>query len=430
MAARSVLFPFVESLFRLLFTYDCLGEEHVPAQGGAVVAANHPSYLDPILLSLQVRRPIHFMAAEFLFRIPLLGAVLRAFGAFPVDTRRGKGREAYERAKASVSAGKVVGIFPEGRRSTQGWMEASLREGAARLAWETGAPLVPATITGAFRAWPHFQSLPRPARVRVRFHEPIDPAPFRGRPEAEALGALLALLRQRVERSLLPGVKADLRKEVLYRAPGPPPRPHELALALGAAALGAAAGAPTLAVAGALYAGYLFADWRLGRSSRLLKWLRNGSPLLLGLALLPAAARAVGAPAPLAPAALWAIGLGAGFPYLYERGRTAVAFVRGAALAVGLVVGTLAVAPSAAGLHVALPLYCALFAGMRRTVFWPYAAPVLLAHAVAAAVLLGGGGREAPHAVAGAVAALVAVLLPDPARARPTAAVAGEAQAR
>ena len=230
---RQAILPPVEALFRVLFEYDCVGEEHVPAEGPAIVAANHPSYLDPILLSLQVPRPIRFMAWDALFRVPLLGAVIRAFGAFPVDTRRGQGHEAYAEAKALVEAGEVVGIFPEGRRSTAGWMEPRLREGAARLAYETGAPLVPATITGAFRAWPHFQPLPQPARIRVRFHEPIDPAPFRALPEEQAIEGLLAELRRRVERTLLPGVKADLRTTVLYASPAPWPRPHEALPAFG-----------------------------------------------------------------------------------------------------------------------------------------------------------------------------------------------------
>ena len=176
---RQAIKTLIEALFRVLFTYDCVGEEKMPASGPAVIAANHPSYLDPILLSLQARRPIRFMAWDALFRVPLMGWLMRLFGAFPVDVRKGKGREAYEKAKGLLERGEVVGIFPEGKRSRTGWLEPALREGAARLAWETGAPLVPATIAGAYRAWPHFQSLPRPARIRVRFHDPIDPSPWR-----------------------------------------------------------------------------------------------------------------------------------------------------------------------------------------------------------------------------------------------------------
>jgi len=94
---RPLVYPVVEAVFRVLFTYDCIGEEKIPASGPAVIAANHPSYLDPILLGLQVRRPIHFMAWDALFRVPLLGGLMRLFGAFPVDVRRGKGNEAYAR---------------------------------------------------------------------------------------------------------------------------------------------------------------------------------------------------------------------------------------------------------------------------------------------------------------------------------------------
>src|SRR5687767_6459398 len=201
---RRVLLPLIEALFRILFAYDCFGEENLPPTGPAVVAANHPSYLDPVLLSLQIRRPIHFMAWDALFRVPFLGALMRGFGAFPVDVRRGKGREAYEAAKALVLAGKVVGIFPEGKRSRSHRMEPTIREGAARLAWETGAPLIPATITGAYRAWPYFRPLPRPAHIRVRFHLPIDPKAYRELAENEAIEAMLVEWRRRVDRSLQP----------------------------------------------------------------------------------------------------------------------------------------------------------------------------------------------------------------------------------
>src|SRR4030095_5841045 len=117
---------------------------------------------------------------DAMFRIPLVGSLMRAFGAFPVDVRRGKGREAYARAKALVEQGELVGIFPEGKRSRDGWMEESLREGAARLAWETGVPLVPAPIRGALRAWPC---------ARARAGGPATRAPPGCRPRSRALSA-------------------------------------------------------------------------------------------------------------------------------------------------------------------------------------------------------------------------------------------------
>jgi len=411
--ARRVFQALAEALFRVLFTYECVGEEKIPAEGGVVVAANHPSYLDPVLLSLQAPRPIRFMAWEGLFKVPLLGVFLRAFGAFPVDTHRGKGREAFLRAKDLVTAGEVVGIFPEGRRSRTGWMEQSLREGAARLALEAAAPLVPATITGAYRAWPHFQSLPKPARIRVRFHDPIDPVPYRGAPETEALDGLLDELRGRVERSLLPGIKADLRMNVLYRMPAPWPRGYEAVPALALAVLLFWKTRSLLVVAPVYaYLAYLLLDHFVIPPSRLAKWIRNSSPVLFLLAFAPHALRALGLPEVPAGAALAAVLLGALFPYLYEHGRTALGFVRGMVLAAALELAALHVAPLGVGPHIALPLFAAAYAWDGRTVFWRYAVPVLAGYALGLAVLLRADAGAIVHALAGLMTWLLVRLFP------------------
>jgi 1-acyl-sn-glycerol-3-phosphate acyltransferase len=410
---RDALRAAVEALFRVLFNYDCVGEEKIPAAGGAIVAANHPSYLDPVLLSLQVKRPIRFMAWDALFRVPLLGALVRLLGAFPVDTRRGRGGEAYEAAKALVLEGELVGIFPEGRRSREGWMEEELRAGAARLALETGAPLVPATIRGAFRAWPYFRALPEPAKIHVRYHDPIDPAPFRGRGGDAAVADLLAELRRRVERTLLPGVKADRKIEALYRTPAPWPRLFEALPALGLALLvfwktrSFAAVWPAYA-----YVGYLLLDLLVVPQRRLTKWVRNGSAaaftVVYGGFVLPK----LGLPAPIGRAALLALLAGAGFPFLYERAALALGFVRGLAAAAVLGIGALHLAPTPIGPHLALPLFAAAYAWEERTVFWRYAAPVLAAYALGVPPWLGGGIELLPHAIAGLLAWGLARFLP------------------
>jgi 1-acyl-sn-glycerol-3-phosphate acyltransferase len=427
---RRVVTTLIEALFRVLFTYDCLGEENIPAHGPAVVAANHPSYLDPVLLSLQARRPIHFMAWDALFRVPLIGRLIGTFGAFPVDTRRGKGREAYEKAKALVQAGKVVGLFPEGKRSRTGWMELSLRGGAARLAWETGAVLVPATIAGAYRAWPYFAALPRPARIRVRYHAPIDPAPYRDRPEEEALQAMLDELHRRVDRSLLPGVKADLRLMLLFASPSPPPRGHEVVVALMVAILLFMRTGRLLSfVPSAAYLAYLVLDWRRLPQSRLVKWIRNASPVIFLLATGPAMLRALGAPRVEAGAALVAVLGGALFPYLYERRQRAMTFLRGMILAFALEGAAQCLWPSAVGPHAALPLYAAAFALGAHTVFWRYSAPILLLYAVGVPLLLGWSVGLALHLVGGLLAAAVALAFPYGVRGRAASSAASLAPA-
>lgn len=410
---RQVIQKVLEALFRVLFTYECVGEEKVPASGPAVVVSNHPSYLDPVLLSLQVKRPIHFMAWDALFRVPLLGSLIQLLGAIPVDTRKGKGREAYERARSFVEEGEIVGIFPEGRRSTTGWMEPSFRAGAARLAWETGAPLLPATITGAFRAWPHYQSLPHPARVKVRFHDAIDPGPYRHLSEEEAVPLLLAELRRRVDRTLLPGVKADLRINLIYRLPSPWPRAHESFPALALALLVFWRTREWLSVAPAYgYLLYLFLDHFAIPQRRIVKRLRNVSPVLFLLGFGPVVLGALALPDVPAERAVFAIALGALVPYLYERGRTALDFIRGLVFACGLELGAQLAWPAAVGPHTALPLFAAAYAWAGRTVFWRYSAPVLAAYAFAVPWLLGGRLQILPHATAGLLAWLLVRIFP------------------
>src|SRR5438874_438072 len=87
-----------------------------------------------------------------------------------------------------------------------------------------GQEHVPATITGAHRAWPYCRELPRPARIRVRFHPPIDPAAYRAMSEHEAIASILVEWRRRVERSLRPGSKADERIGRLWVTPAARPR--------------------------------------------------------------------------------------------------------------------------------------------------------------------------------------------------------------
>ncbi len=372
---RDVLRAVLEAVVDVLFTCDCVGEEKIPATGGAIVWANHPSYLDRALLSLPVKRPILFTAGD------------------------------YDSAEAHVREGSLVGIFPEGRCSRAGWMDEERNTEAARLALETGAPLVPATIRGAFRAWPYFRALPQPAKIHVRYHDPIDPAPYRSMPDGEATAALLAELRRRVETTLLPGVKAERRIEGLYRTPAPWPRFFEAVPAL-ALALLVFWKTRSFAVVwpGYAYVGYLLLDLLAIPQGRLTKWVRNGSAavfvLVYGGWVLPK----LGLPAPIGHAALLAVLAGAGFPYLYERGRLALTFVQGLVAAALLEVGALHLVATPIGAHLALPLFTAAFAWEERTAFWRYSAPILAAYAFGIPVWLGGGFELLPHAIAGLLA--------------------------
>lgn len=126
--------------------WDVQGRENLPASGGAVLVANHVSYWDPVVVICAFRRKVHFMAKSELFKIPVIGYVLRISGSFPV--RRDKSdREAIRTAIRLLEEGQVVGVFPEGTRSHSGEL-LKPHLGAAMLAAKAKVPMIPIALTG------------------------------------------------------------------------------------------------------------------------------------------------------------------------------------------------------------------------------------------------------------------------------------------
>lgn len=161
------------------------GVEHIPKKGGAILAANHASYLDPPLLGAAAPRPVHFMAKKELFGLPILKTILPAINAYPVA--RGKpDRAAIRAAYEILSQGGLFALFPEGTRSRTGELLPAKR-GAALIALRAGAPVIPVGIVGADRIMPPGSRLPRFPRLTVRFGRPLDLEPAREMPDKEAV---------------------------------------------------------------------------------------------------------------------------------------------------------------------------------------------------------------------------------------------------
>ncbi|MDR3644163.1 MAG: lysophospholipid acyltransferase family protein [Clostridia bacterium] len=130
---------------RFMFQVTVEGSENLPAEGSAILCANHKSYIDPVFLAIVLHRPLNFMAKAELFRVPLLGPVIRGLGAFPVH--RGKAdSEAVRRAISVVQQGSVLAMFPEGTRLKQGETPQRFKSGAALIAFRTKAVIIPAAI--------------------------------------------------------------------------------------------------------------------------------------------------------------------------------------------------------------------------------------------------------------------------------------------
>lgn len=177
----------VRALGVVLFRLRAWGVEHVPARGGAVLVANHQSFLDPPLIGVISPRTVHFMARRSLFDLPLLGRVLRALKSFPVR-RDEADLGAMRRTIRILRGGAVVLLFPEGTRTPDGEVKA-FKPGFALLAARAGVPIVPVAIHGAFEAWPRHRPLPTPGwPIAIAFGEPIAP-PAKDRAACEAAAA-------------------------------------------------------------------------------------------------------------------------------------------------------------------------------------------------------------------------------------------------
>ncbi|HEX6972453.1 MAG TPA: lysophospholipid acyltransferase family protein [Limnochordia bacterium] len=157
------------------FRWRVEGADHVPARGPVIVAGNHVSLLDPVLIGATCHRPIEFMAKRELFAYPVLGRLLHHLGAFPVDRSR-PGRTPLQRAIDILQSGGAVGIFPEGKRNHH----TSLFPPATGVGWlaiRTRCPVVPVALSGfdpsTMWCWPIR------GRLRVRYGPPLSFPPER-----------------------------------------------------------------------------------------------------------------------------------------------------------------------------------------------------------------------------------------------------------
>jgi 1-acyl-sn-glycerol-3-phosphate acyltransferase len=155
----------VNAILKPVYRIEIIGKENIPAEGGVLLCANHIDNLDPPVVGITAPRPVHFMAKDELFSVPLLGKIVPHLNAFPV--KRGMSdREALRKGLAILKDGKVLGLFPEGTRSKTGEMGKGLA-GAGFFALRSDAHIVPCAIIGPYKA---FQKL------KVVYGKPIDMA--------------------------------------------------------------------------------------------------------------------------------------------------------------------------------------------------------------------------------------------------------------
>ncbi|OYT70957.1 MAG: hypothetical protein CFK52_09585 [Chloracidobacterium sp. CP2_5A] len=381
----------VHALFRVAFTLEYAGVENVPLTGAVILAGNHPSYLDPALISLPVRRRIRFVAWDKLFAIPLLGSLIRFFGAFPVDTTR-RDQQAFLQALQVLRDGDALGIFPEAGLSKEARMNALLKSGAARLAIAAQCPLVPVTIAGARAAWPRGQWLPLPRKITVKYHPPLQPPAAEratAADESALAQALTEQLRQSIERRLLPALKVGAKRAELYSRPAWALRSYEwIPLWVWLASFGLAGTRWALTLPTAAYLAYLLLDIWLLPQQRLTKVVRDlALPAWLAASYPWAVATFVppGAQAAFLDAKAWLLGLAlasALFPFHWTSYYDAQRFLRGLAMGYLALWWLEAIRPEGLGYgpHVLWLSFVVAYALAVRHLHWPLVTAGALAY--------------------------------------------------
>ncbi|WP_156288596.1 lysophospholipid acyltransferase family protein [Oceanobacillus salinisoli] len=137
--------PIVKLVIHAKFKVEIIGKEHIPNHKTFIIAANHISGYDPLLLSCILKRKIHFMAKVELFRNKLGQLFFSAVHAIPVDRQKGIVIRPVRRALKVINQGEVLGIFPEGRRCRNGEI-IKPKNGVAFFACKSNVPILPVAI--------------------------------------------------------------------------------------------------------------------------------------------------------------------------------------------------------------------------------------------------------------------------------------------
>src|SRR5687768_1455118 len=171
-------------VLRFLYRIRVEGLEHVPDEGGAILAGNHLAVCDSFFLPLVLRRRITFVAKAEYFDDPKTAWFFRAVGQIPIKREGGSASQgALDAAREVLEKGGLFGIYPEGTRSPDGRLYKG-HTGVARLARQTGAPIYAVAMIGTAEAQPIGKALPKPFMpITIRISPPLDFGRYADRPD-------------------------------------------------------------------------------------------------------------------------------------------------------------------------------------------------------------------------------------------------------
>jgi 1-acyl-sn-glycerol-3-phosphate acyltransferase len=181
-------------LFFTFYRIKAKGKEHLPEEGGVLIASNHVSYFDPVLIpmiimSLKDPEIIYAPAKAELYRIPVLRQLLFSWGIYPVR-RNGRDVKAMKRTMELLKSNKVM-LFPEGSRSTNGQLQKGNRF-VGKMVYESKAVVIPTAVKGTEKALPPGKFFPRLfTELEVVFGRPLDLSPYYARLTAKDAATII-----------------------------------------------------------------------------------------------------------------------------------------------------------------------------------------------------------------------------------------------
>ncbi len=159
-------------IFKIFFGLKIEGKENIPERPPYLVASNHVSYLDPIVIGCAFPHKVRFMAKKELFENKFLLWLLNQLGVFPVD-RDALDISSVKKSIQILKDGGVLGIFPEGTRSKDGKFKGA-NKGVIGIAAKGGVPIVPVALRGTYEAWPAGRKVLKLHKIIVKIGKPIN----------------------------------------------------------------------------------------------------------------------------------------------------------------------------------------------------------------------------------------------------------------
>lgn len=142
----------MKPIYDITIDISIMNPQYVPEDGPCVLVANHRSDLDPFIIMANIKRPINWLGASYLWNIPFVNGFLNALGAIPISKYKSEIEDAFDTAAKMLRKGQAVGIFPEGwayiAANQFDWSVGEFQTGFARIAMQTGAPVLPVALMG------------------------------------------------------------------------------------------------------------------------------------------------------------------------------------------------------------------------------------------------------------------------------------------